>query len=289
MLRPVRKKVRRNGSNNVIPLVLFQDLSFIIFSFSDIRSICNFHCINKQIFNQYYTQTNKNWKLFFYAIANASYIDELVKDPEKRHINYLLELRSIHSKDISKNYKQFRTKKQWMQQRLPYDVPLMKDFQNFRLKNIYFRKNKCLYLKTPVVKVLNVKLNKSRFSIGGYYLFVQSSVLKAKLMKIIKKWKLLDTLNRKNVLLQFTNYNNDYWNAEHVTVFEFEKYLRGRDRWLDETTQIYKEIMANVGIGIDYNPHRLWPKRASITFEITLHTIHIITYLRVVAKEIQFL
>ena len=30
--------------------------------------------------------------------------------------------------------------------------------------------------------------------------------------------------------------------------------------------------MANVGIGLDYNPHRLWPKNATVTFEITLHT-----------------
>ena len=126
----IRKKVRRNGSNNVIPLVLFQDLSFYNFLFLILEAFAIFIVsTNKYLINTIPKQIKIG--SYFYAIANASYIDELVKDPEKRHINYLLELRSIHSKDISKNYKQFRTKKQWMQQELPYDVPLMKDFPEF--------------------------------------------------------------------------------------------------------------------------------------------------------------
>lgn len=228
--------------------------------------------------------------VFFNAIASASYIEELARDLKKHPINYLLELQTIHSRDIKNNYKQFRTYQQWLQQRLQYKVPSMHNFKHFRLRNIYFKKNKFLYLKTPLVKVLNVQLNKSRFSIGGYYLFVKSSALKKELVKIVRKWNVLDKLNRKNVLLQFTNYTNHYWNEKEITVFEFEKYLRGRDIWLEETTNIYKQIMAHVGIGVDYNPHRLWPKSATITFGITLHTNeNNVTYLRLVAKQIQFL
>ena len=228
--------------------------------------------------------------LFFYAIASASYIEELTKDPKKHSINYLLELQTIHSNDIESNYKQFRTEKQWLKQRIPYKVPAMHNFKHFRLKNVYFKKTKCLYLRTPAVKVLNVRLNKSRFAIGGYYLFVKSSELKKKLLKIIRKWNLLDKFNRKNVLLQFTNYSNHYWNEKEITVFEFEKYLRGRDIWLEETTNIYRQIMTNVGIGLDYNPHRLWPKSATINFEVTLHTKeNNVTYVRLVAKQIHFL
>ena len=203
----------------------------------------------------------------------------------------MLELQTIYSRNIEKNYKQFRTEEQWLKQRIEYKVPSMKSFKHFRLKNLYFKKTKCLYLQTPIVKVLNVQLNKSRFAIGGYYLFVKSADLKTKLLRIIRKWTVLDKFNRKNVLLQFTNYANHYWNEKEIVVFEFEKYLRGRDIWLEETTNIYKQIMANVGIGLDYNPHRLWPKNATVTFEITLHTKeeYDLTYVRLVAKQIQFL
>jgi len=172
---------------------------------------------------------------------------------------------------------------------MPYDLPAMKNFQHFRLTNLYFKGKKSLYLKTSYVKVLRVQVNESRFAIGGYYLFVKSAPLKAKLMKIIKKWELLDSIGRKRVFLQFTNYQNHYWNQKEITVMEFDKYLRGRETWLDETTNIYKNVMRNVGIGVDYNPHRLWPKRAKITFEITVHTVEdYVTYVRVVARGIHF-
>ena len=89
--------------------------------------------------------------------------------------------------------------------------------------------------------------------------------------------------------------DRDYWNEKEISVFEFDKYLRGRKHWLSEKTNIYKKIMQNVGIGIDYNPHRLWPKHAKIIFEVTMHTMqdfnnrNLSSYIRIVAREIDFL
>ncbi len=297
MLSPVRKKVRRNTPKNLIPFDCFQQLCPIIFSFAGLPSICNFHCIQKEVFNLYYVSNNINWELFFIAIADDVYIKKIKNRNNKNKINYLEELKKMYSRQIHDNYDQFSTKVQWLKQRFGYTPPAMKEYTHFKIKNAYFKSPKCLYLETPVVQVLLVKPNNSRFCIGGYYLFVKSEHLKTKLMKMVRQWNYLDSLDRSKVLLQFTNYRQDYWNEKEITVFEFDKYLRGRDTWLQPTTNIYNNIMENVGIGVDYNPHRLWPKHAKITFEVTMHNLNsfhepignVCTHIRIVAREIHFL
>tara|TARA_B100001094_G_scaffold17594_2_gene15184 strand:+ start:56627 stop:57265 length:639 start_codon:yes stop_codon:yes gene_type:complete len=212
----------------------------------------------------------------------------------------------MHSLKILDNLEQFDHDVQWVKHKKAYRIPdtegtIMnnRNFQHFKIRNFFFKTNKTLFLQTPVVELVKVMPNKNRFQIGGYHLFVRSEKLKADLKKLIKKWDYLNILDRQKVLLQFTEYRKDYWNHKLLTVFEFEKFHRGRNQWLSSTTEIYNNLIHKVGVGIDLDPQRAWPKKAKITFEITMHHFNpypsqlkfkdCITYIRLVARQVQFL
>tara|TARA_B100000902_G_scaffold399699_1_gene471909 strand:- start:2029 stop:2679 length:651 start_codon:yes stop_codon:yes gene_type:complete len=209
-------------------------------------------------------------------------------------VNYLDQLRKIHSMKLEDNYDQFDADVVWMKHKIQYNPVTgnsnhlaLRHFSHYKIKNCFFKGRRILYLKTPVVNIVHVIENKTRFQIGGYYLFVKSSDLKSKLLHVIKKWDYLTILDRKKVLLQFTDYKQDYWNEKLLTVFEFDKFVRSGG---GIKTKIYNDLVDHVGIGVDHDPYRLMQKKAKICFEITMHHYRAeITYVRLVARQVEFL